>query len=68
MIAQEVWIPPKQVTREELVKLSRDTLAKSNIPWVAREDIFRIRVLDMDWDIGTIGAFIRLRGPTVRRR
>jgi len=46
------WVPPPQFTREKLVELSANTLARPDIATVAREEIFRIRVLGMDWDIG----------------
>lgn len=52
--AEPGWVPPPQFAREELVALSRDTMAKPDVPTSAREDIFRIRALEMDWDIGTM--------------
>ena len=46
------WTPPSRLSRQEIVQDSRNVLAMPDIPLKAREDIFRIRVLEMDWDIG----------------
>lgn len=48
------WTPPKKFTRKEIVALSRQTLDKADIAIAGREEIFRLRVLEMDWDIGTM--------------
>jgi poly(3-hydroxybutyrate) depolymerase len=40
------------VSREAIIATSDDVLARPDLPLRAREDIFRIRVLELDWDIG----------------
>jgi hypothetical protein len=44
--------PPAEVSREEIVKASNAVMAMPDIKVKTREEVFRIRVLDMDWDIG----------------
>jgi hypothetical protein len=46
------WNPPLEITREAIVRASDDVLSRPELPITAREDIFRIRVADLDWDIG----------------
>lgn len=46
------WEPPLEISREEIVNLSDAVLARPEHPIDVREDVFRIRVLDLDWDIG----------------
>ena len=43
-----------QIARPELVEISKKVLAMPDIPLRAREEIIRIRALDMDWDIGAM--------------
>src|SRR5687767_11736822 len=52
MPAQTTWDPPQEITRDEIVRASEDVLARPDIPITNVEDIFRIHVLGMDWDIG----------------
>ena len=52
--ASGAWAPPDSIPRPEVVRLSRETLDLPDIPVGNREDIFRIRALEMDWDIGTM--------------
>lgn len=54
MTAQSDWQPPSTVSFEEVVKLDREVAELPNIAIDEREDIFRIRELEMDWDIGTM--------------
>ena len=54
MTAQTDWQPPSAVSLEEVVKLDREVAALPNIAIDEREDIFRIRELEMDWDIGVM--------------
>ena len=49
-----LWTPPREVSREEVVRASETVLAKPDLKPVTQEDIFRIRVLEMDWDIGVM--------------
>ena len=46
------WEPPVEIPREEIVRISDEVLARADRPSVAREEIFRISVLGLDWDIG----------------
>jgi len=48
------WEPPSEVSQQEIMKISKDLLAKPDIKIKKSEDIFRIRVLEMDWDIGVM--------------
>jgi hypothetical protein len=43
---------PEELTRDEIVKISDAVLGRADLPLDAREDVFRIRVLELDWDIG----------------
>jgi len=47
-----VWEPPVEVGRDELVRISADVLSRPQSEISAREEIFRISVLGLDWDIG----------------
>jgi len=48
------WEPPAKVSKEDMVKISKDVLAMPEIKIKNTEDIFRIRAVDMDWDIGVM--------------
>jgi len=48
------WEPPPEVSREECIKASQAVLAMPDMKVEQSEDIFRIRVLEMDWDIGVM--------------
>src|SRR5882724_528004 len=54
MTAQSAWQPPAAIALEEVVKLDHEVTAMPDIAIDVREDIFRIRELEMDWDIGTV--------------
>lgn len=45
---------PAEVSREEIINISNALLAQPDIKIKQKEDIFRIRVLEMDWDIGVM--------------
>lgn len=51
---QGAWEPPTEVSKEEMVKISKAVLGMPEIKIRQTEDIFRIRVVDMDWDIGVM--------------
>lgn len=53
------WAPPAQVSRERIVKDSEEYFAMPDVPYEETEDIFRIREMGMDWDIG-----VRVYEPT----
>src|SRR5919197_976950 len=46
------WEPPASIRREELVGISERVLARPDIPFDVREDVFRSTALGLDWDIG----------------
>ena len=48
------WEPPSEVSREEMVKISKSVAEMPDIPTKTKEEIFRIQVVEMDWDIGTM--------------
>jgi hypothetical protein len=51
-LVHAAWEPPSEISREEIIKISNTLMAMPEIKIKSREEIFRIRVLDMDWDIG----------------
>jgi hypothetical protein len=51
-MSASTWEPPADVTREAIVAASDVVLARPDLPLDVREEIFRIRVHDLDWDIG----------------
>ena len=52
--AKNTWRPPEFVTREQCIKNTEEVLSKTDIPIKRTEDIFRINVLGMDWDLGMV--------------
>jgi alpha-beta hydrolase superfamily lysophospholipase len=52
MPAGSSWEPPAIAPLEHVIDMSRQVIEMPDISTVSREDIFRINVLDMDWDIG----------------
>ena len=52
MTDKTTWEPPAVVSPEEVVNLNQQTLSLPDNPVTVHEDIFRIDVLEMDWDIG----------------
>lgn len=46
------WEPPTELSREEIIETSEKILALPDIPLNTREDIFRINVLRLEWDVG----------------
>lgn len=46
------WIPPEEVSREQCLAESGAVLAMPDIPLREHEDLFRVRAVGMDWDIG----------------
>ena len=48
------WQPPEFVSREQCIKDTEDILAMPDIPIRQTEDIFRVNVLGMDWDLGMV--------------
>jgi hypothetical protein len=54
MLSQSSWEPPSVVSPAEVLRLSQQVLARPDMPIDIREDLFRIRELEMDWDIGVL--------------
>ena len=52
--AKNSWRPAEFVTREQCIKDSEEMLGRRDIPIKRTEDIFRINVLGMDWDLGMV--------------
>jgi len=52
--AKKSWQPPEFVSREQCIKDTEELLEKSDIPIRRTEDIFRITVLGMEWDLGMV--------------
>jgi hypothetical protein len=46
------WRPPEFVSREQCIKDTEEILGKPELQLKQTEDIFRINVLGMDWDLG----------------
>ena len=51
---KENWQPPEFVSREQCIKDTEEVLGMPDIPIRQTEDIFRINVLGMDWDLGMV--------------
>ena len=52
MSATTTWDPPWEMTRDEIVRNSDEVLSRPDLAITNTEDVFRIRVLGLDWDIG----------------
>jgi hypothetical protein len=48
------WVPPKEVARDEVIARSDAVLAKPDIALTETEDVFRVRALGLDWDMGVM--------------
>jgi hypothetical protein len=46
------WEPAAEYSKEEIVETSNAVLARPDLPFVEREDVFRLTMLGYDWDIG----------------
>src|SRR5918994_3570800 len=54
MSNRSIWEPTPVVSREEVLELHHEVAAMPDISLNIREDIFRIDVLEMAWDIGVV--------------
>jgi len=54
MPSQTIWEPAPVVSREEVLTLHHGVAAMPELSINVREDIFRIDVLEMAWDIGVV--------------
>ena len=54
MAVKSSWEPPVEVAAAAVLTLSQQVAALPEHPIHIREDIFRIHVLEMDWDIGAV--------------
>jgi hypothetical protein len=52
MTTKTRWEPPASIPKDELVRTSEEVLDMPEVEWDAQEDIVRINVAGMDWDIG----------------
>ncbi|MHA1108418.1 MAG: hypothetical protein ACTSQV_04790, partial [Alphaproteobacteria bacterium] len=46
------WQPPKEVSREDILRSSEQVLAMPERPVRQFEDLFRMECVGLDWDIG----------------
>ncbi len=53
-MSTDTWTPPEKLDRDQLIALSEQVLAEPDIDTDRYEDISRIEVAGLDWDIGTI--------------
>ena len=53
-MAESSLLPPKSLSREELVEISDRVLAEPDLEVREYEDLFRIRVAGLEWDIGAM--------------
>ena len=51
-MSQARWVPPKQVARDDIIRLSEEVLAMPDIPISETEDVFTIELQGLPWDIG----------------
>ncbi|HEX9265335.1 MAG TPA: hypothetical protein VF977_13285 [Candidatus Binatia bacterium] len=54
MTTQSSWQPPAATSLDEVLRLDHQVAAMPDRPIHVREDVFRIRELEMDWDIGVV--------------
>ena len=64
------WQPPKNYSRDELIEISDRVLAEPDIEIRQYEDVFRLDVAGMEWDIGAMvyEPVDRAKSPRLRRR
>jgi hypothetical protein len=51
-LSAKAWDVPSEVSLEQVIADSNEILGMSDIPITSKEDIFRIRAVGMDWDVG----------------
>lgn len=54
MAKSQSWRPPEFVAREQCIKDTDEIMGMPDIAIESREDIFRVQVLGMDWDLGMV--------------
>ena len=54
MSKQSSWEPPAALSLEQVFQLDRQVASMPDLSVLIHEDIFRIRELEMDWDIGVV--------------
>ena len=54
MSKQSSWEPPAALSLEQVSQLDRQVASMPDLSVLVHEDIFRIRELEMDWDIGVV--------------
>ena len=48
------WYPPSEISRQEIIEASGEVLAMPDLPISAEEDLYRIRAVEMEWDMGAM--------------
>src|SRR5574341_1098131 len=54
MSKSQSWRPPEFVSREQCITDTNEIMGMPDIAIKSREDIFRVEVLGMDWDLGMV--------------
>jgi hypothetical protein len=54
IVGDRAWKPPERISKSDMVKISDTILAEPDINFGEKEDVFRIRVNGLDWDIGNV--------------
>ena len=54
MSNQSSWEPPKALSLDEVLQLDHQVASMPDLSIRVHEDIFRVRELEMDWDIGVM--------------
>ena len=49
-----IWEPPSRISRQEIIETSQTILAMPDIKVNQKEDIFRMQVVGIDWDMGVM--------------
>jgi hypothetical protein len=49
---KQCWQPPQFISREQCIKDTEEILGKPDLQLKQTEDVFRVNVLGMEWDLG----------------
>jgi len=51
-LAAAGWLPPAEISRDEIIRISSQVLSMPDIPIKTYEDVIRVRAVGLDWDVG----------------
>ena len=54
MTKPRIWEPPARLDKPAMMAISDAVLAEPDLPFVEREEVFRLRANGLDWDIGSM--------------